>query len=132
MPFSQVILKNLQRRATRTFMTVAGLAVTVTAVATLWNIAWGFADSAGKYYAARGTDIVVVRAGVSNRLTSSLRADLLATLGEVPGVASVDGSLTEMVSLGDSHLMGIPLRGNSRRHPHRTVVDQCGQRVVGQ
>lgn len=111
MSFSQVILKNLQRRATRTFMTVAGLAVAVMAVATLWNIAWGYADSAGKYYAARGTDIVVVRAGVSNRLTSSLREKLLPTLAVVPGVAAVDGSLTEMVSLGDSRLIGIPLRG---------------------
>jgi len=111
MPFSQVILKNLQRRATRTFMTVAGLAVAVAAVATLWNIAWGYADSAGQYYATRGTDIVVVRAGVSNRLTSSLREDLLSSLASLPGVASVDGSLTEMVSLGDSHLIGVPLRG---------------------
>jgi putative ABC transport system permease protein len=111
MPFSQVILKNLQRRVTRTFMTVAGLAVAVTAVTTLWNITWGFAESAGKYYATRGTDVVVVRAGVSNRLTSSLREDLLPTLASVPGVASVDGSLTEMVSLGESSLVGIPLRG---------------------
>lgn len=111
MPFSQVILKNLQRRTTRTFMTVAGLAVAVTAVATLWNIAWGYADSAGKYYAARGTDIVVVRAGVSNRLTSSLRETLLPSVAALEGVADVEGSLTEMVSLGDSHLVGIPLRG---------------------
>ena len=36
-------------------------------------------------------------------------------LAAVPGVASVDGSLTEMVSLGESHLIGIPLRGLDSR-----------------
>ena len=111
MQFSQVILKNLRRRLTRTLMTVVGLAVAVTAVTTLWNIAWGFAESADNFYATRGTDIVVVRAGISNRLTSSLRYELLSRLASLPGVASVDGSLTEMVSLGESHLIGIPLRG---------------------
>jgi putative ABC transport system permease protein len=111
MQFSQVIFKNLRRRSTRTVMTVVGLAVAVTAVTTLWNIAWGYAESAGNFYASRGTDIVVVRAGISNRLTSSLRHDLLDRLAKVPGVESVDGSLTEMVSLGESHLIGIPLRG---------------------
>ncbi len=111
MQFSQVILKNLRQRWARTVMTVVGLAVAVAAVTTLWNIAWGYADSASEFYATRGIDIVVVRAGISNRLTSSLRAEMLPRLAAVPGVASVDGSLTEMVSLGESHLIGIPLRG---------------------
>jgi putative ABC transport system permease protein len=56
-------------------------------------------------------DIVVVRAGVTNRLTSSLRADLAARLRALPGVTGVNSSLTEMVSLGDTGLVGIPLRG---------------------
>ena len=85
MPFSQVILKNLRQRWARTVMTVVGLAVAVAAVTTLWNIAWGYADSASDFYAARGIDIVVVRAGVSNRLTSSLRADLLPQLASLRG-----------------------------------------------
>ena len=65
-------------------MTVVGLAVAVTAITTLWNIAWGYAESASNFYAARGIDIVVVRAGVSNRLTSSLRADLCRSLRRCP------------------------------------------------
>ena len=111
MPFAKIIIKNLRQRLGRTAMTVAGLAVAVTAITALWNIVWGYADSSNKYYAARGVDIVVVRAGVSNRLTSSLRADLQQRLAALPGVAAVDASLTDMVSLGDAHLIGIPLRG---------------------
>jgi putative ABC transport system permease protein len=111
MSFIDVIFKNLRQRKTRTAFTVAGLAVAVMAIASLWNIAWGYARSANAYYAGRGVDIVVVRAGVSDRLTSSLRADLATRLLSLPEIDSVDGGLTEMVSLGENSLIGIPLRG---------------------
>src|SRR5436190_396716 len=111
MLFFEVIVKNLRRRCARSVLTILGLAIAVTATTTLWNIAWGYADSAKEFYADRGVDIVVVRAGVANRLTSSLRSDLGARLKRVPGVDDVDGSLTEMVSVGNAILIGIPMRG---------------------
>src|SRR6478672_6396139 len=111
MLFYQIIARNLQQRVSRTAMTIAGLAVAVTAITTLWNTVWGYAEASGKFYSARGVDIVVVRAGISNRLTSSLRATMADRLATIPGVAAVDASLTEMVSLGAGHLLGIPLRG---------------------
>jgi putative ABC transport system permease protein len=111
MLFSAVILKNLRHRWARTALTILGLAVAVTATTTLWNIAWGYADSAKEFYSDRGVDIVVVRAGVANRLTSSLRSELADRLAAVPGVDDVDGSLTEMVSVGNAILIGIPMRG---------------------
>src|SRR5215207_9378329 len=107
----EVIIKNLRHRLARTLLTILGLAVAVTATTTLWNIAWGYADAAKEFYSDRGVDIVVVRAGVANRLTSSLRSDLANRLKTVPGVDDVDGSLTEMVSVGKAILIGIPLRG---------------------
>ncbi len=107
----EIVFKNLRQRASRTLMTVAGLAVAVTGITTLWNTVWGYAETSNKYYSARNVDIVVVRTGVSNRLTSSLRSDLAPRLAALPGVASVDACLTEMVSLDALHLVGIPLRG---------------------
>ena len=111
MRFIDIIFRNIRRRGARTVFTVTGLAVAVTAIAVLWNIAWGYAQSANTYYAGRGVDIVVVRAGVSDRLTSSLRDELAARLLSLPEIESVDGGLTEMVSLGENNLIGIPLRG---------------------
>lgn len=113
MRFTEVIVKNLRRRLPRTLLTILGLAVAVTATTTLWNIAWGYADSAQAFYSARDVDIVVVRASVSNRLTSNLRADLATRLKRIPGVDNVDASLTEMVSVGKAIIIGIPLRGLS-------------------
>src|SRR5882757_4103430 len=111
MLFSEVIVKNLRRRWARTALTILGLAVAVTATTTLWNIAWGYADSAKEFYADRGVDIVVVRAGVANRLTSSLRSDFANRIKTLQGVDDVDGSLTEMVTVGKAILIGIPMRG---------------------
>src|SRR5262245_4606090 len=113
MRFIEVVIKNLRRRLARTALTILGLAVAVTATTTLWNIAWGYADSAKEFYAQRGVDIVVVRAGVANRLTSNLPAGLAERLKSVAGVGEVDGSLTDMVSVGKAILVGIPLRGIS-------------------
>jgi putative ABC transport system permease protein len=95
----------------RTLFTVCGVAGAVAAVIMLWNVTWGYVDSATNFYKARGVDIVIVRAGVSNRLTSSLRMELAPLIGRVPRVDRVEGSLTEMVSLGEANLLGIPLRG---------------------
>src|SRR6478735_3938149 len=111
MLFFEVIVKNLRRRWARTAMTILGLAVAVTATTTLWNIAWGYAGSAKEFYRQRGVDIVVVRAGVANRLTSNLPAKIAERIKSVSGVEGVDGSLTEMVSVGKALLIGIPFRG---------------------
>jgi putative ABC transport system permease protein len=111
MLFVEVIVKNLTRRKTRSVLTAAGLAAAVAATTTLLSIAWAFAGSAADSYGSRGVDIVVVRAGVAERITSSLNAPLSARLSALPEIAGVDGSLTEMVSLGERTLVGIPLHG---------------------
>ena len=92
-------------------LTAAGLAAAVAATTTLLNIAWAFAGSATDSYKSRNVDIVVVRAGVAERITSSLNATLASRLADLPEVAGVDGSLTEMVSFGQQTLVGIPLHG---------------------
>ncbi len=111
MAFVEVIAKNLLRRKLRTLLTVVGLAAAVATSTALLSSAWSFAASSAAYYSSRGVDIVVVRAGVSERITSSLNASLVGRLRELPEVAGVEGSLTEMVSLGQRALVGIPMHG---------------------
>jgi putative ABC transport system permease protein len=111
MLFIELVFHNVLRRRTRSALTIAGIAVAVAATSGLLSIAWRYAASAHEYYQSRGVDIVVVRAGVAERITSSLRIDSASQLRALPGVAAVDGSLTEIVSLGGSSLIGIPLHG---------------------
>jgi putative ABC transport system permease protein len=111
MLFVEVILNNVLRRKTRSVLTALGLAVAVAATTALVSIAWDYANSAARYYQSRNVDIVVVRAGVAERINSSLKATFAARLLALPGVSEVDFKLTEMVSLGEGSLIGIPLHG---------------------
>lgn len=111
MLFLEVIAKNITRRKTRTVLTAAGLAAAVAATTTLLNVAWAFTRSATDSYKTRNVDIVVVRAGVAERITSSLNTALAGRLAALPEIAGIDGSLTEMVSLGQHTMVGIPLHG---------------------
>jgi putative ABC transport system permease protein len=111
MNFVEIIVNNLLRRRARSLLTIAGVALAVAATVVLLTVAWGYSDSAVSHYAASHVDVLVVRAGVAERITSSLSARLAERLRELPGVAKVDGSLTEMVSLGDGSLLGVPLHG---------------------
>jgi putative ABC transport system permease protein len=109
--FVEVIAKNLLRRKLRTLLTIGGLAAAVATSTALLSSAWSFAASSVAYYSSRGVDIVVIRAGVSERITSSLSGSLVGRLRELPEVAAAEGSLTEMVSLGERALIGIPMHG---------------------
>jgi putative ABC transport system permease protein len=109
--FIDVIVKNVVRRKTRSALTASGLAAAVAATTALLSLTWGYAGSAAQSYSSRGVDIVVVRAGVADRSTSNLDAAIIRRLAALPGVAAVEGSLTERVSFGGGGVVGVPLQG---------------------
>src|SRR4051812_33377570 len=98
MRFTTIILKNMRRRGVRTALTVLGLGIGIAAVVALLGIAWGFESSFLKLYAAKSIDLVVLKAGVSDRLTSNLDAALGEKIRALPGVDGVAGSLMDVVS----------------------------------
>jgi len=128
MRFAELIWKNLTERLARTVLTVLGLAAAVAAISTLWDTAWGYADSSRDYYAQRDVDLVVVRAGVSNRFTSRMSLEVAQRIAAVRGVTRVDGVLTEMVSLGRANLIGIPLRGYAPDTPQINRMEMISGR----
>jgi putative ABC transport system permease protein len=130
MVFVEVIAKNLLRRKLRTVLTIAGLAAAVATSTTLLSSAWSFAASSASYYTSKGIDIVVVRAGVAERITSSLSASVAGRLRELPEVVGAEGSLTEMVSLGEQALIGIPMHGVDPTSAAAKRLDVVGGRAL--
>src|SRR3954467_10690833 len=98
MRFSTIIFRNMMRRGVRTALTVLGLGIGIAAVVALLGIAWGFERSFMKLYEAKSIDLVVVKAGVSDRLTSNLDVSLGDKIRKVHGVREVGGSLMDVVS----------------------------------
>jgi len=111
MRFSTLIARNLVRRGVRTVLTVFGLGIGVSAVVALLGISWGFERSFMIIYESKGIDLVVVKAGVGDRLTSNLDEGLVRRIRAVPGVAEVVGSLTDVVSFEEANLVSVLVNG---------------------
>ena len=87
MRFVTLIARNMLNRSVRTALTVLGLSVGIAAVMILTGVAWGFERSFMAIYQTKGIDLVVVRAGISNQLSSNLDASLGPKIRAVLGVA---------------------------------------------
>ncbi|MGH7137872.1 MAG: ABC transporter permease, partial [Pirellulales bacterium] len=111
MHFFSFIYKNLWRRPVRSGLTASGVAIAVAAVITLVGISRGFETELLKVYEQHGTDLVVFRAGVAQRITSSLDSGLGKKIAALPNVAEVLPGLMDVVSLEDYDLFGVTVNG---------------------
>lgn len=111
MRFSTLILRNLLRRPTRSLLTSFGLAIGIAAVVVLTAVAWGFERSFLNIYESKGIDLVVVRSGVTDQLSSSLDQSLAETVRAVPGVKGVAVSLLDAVSFEEANVVSALVSG---------------------
>ena len=147
MHFVDFVLRNLLRRRVRTALTVVGVSVAIAAVVALLSITGGFERSSKDVYDSHGVDLVVVRAGVSERETSTLDEDLANRLRNLDGVGKVTMGLWEDVSLesldGTRRLNGWPtdsfafdgltiLPGGKSLAPNDSHVVLLGKTLAGE
>jgi putative ABC transport system permease protein len=111
MRFATLVARNLLRRKVRTALTVAGLAIGIASVVALLGIAWGFERSFLKIYESKQIDLVVVRAGVSDRLTSNLDEKVGDELRRIKGVRALARSLMDVVSFEEANLVSVLVNG---------------------
>ncbi len=111
MGFLVFITRNLLGRPARTMLTVLGLGVGISAVILLIGVSWGFERSMSAIYSSRGIDIIVVRAGVSDQLSSNLDAGMIDQLRTVPDVVEVAPSLMDAVSFEEANLTSVLANG---------------------
>ncbi len=111
MRFYQFILKNILQRKARSALTAIGVAVAVTAVVALVGIADGFERSFRELYEKRGVDLVVVRAGSSERLSSSIPQQVGTQIRGISGVRAISPGLMDVVSFEEANLPSVPLQG---------------------
>jgi putative ABC transport system permease protein len=111
MRFSALIAKNVLYRPVRTALTTVGLAIAIAAVIILVGISWNFENSFLTIYRTKGIDLVVVRAGASNQLSSSLDIKMGDKLRQLAGVAEVSPSLVDTVGFEDKNLVSVLVNG---------------------
>jgi putative ABC transport system permease protein len=111
MQFTSLILKNVLHRPVRTILTTLGLAIAIAAVTILVGISWNFEKSFLTLYNSKGIDLVVVRAGNSNQLSSSLDEKMADRLRQIDGVAEVAQSLVDTVAFEQENLVSVLVDG---------------------
>ncbi len=111
MRFSTFVCKNVLRRKVRSLLTISGMALAVGAVVALLGISHGFEQAFLQHYEQRQVDLVVFRAGVTERLTSSIREESEELVGRIPGVEAVTGGLMDVISFPERDLIGVPVQG---------------------
>ena len=111
MRFTSLIVKNVLHRPVRTLLTTLGLAIAIAAVTILVGISWNFEQSFLAIYNSKGIDLVVVHAGSSNQLSSSLDEKMADRLRQISGVADVAPSLVDTVGFEEYNLVSVLVNG---------------------
>ncbi len=111
MRFGSFIIKNLLRRRFRSMLTALGVAIAIAAVVALLGLASGLRRSAAERFESRGIDLVVLRAGIAQRLNSSLNQAIGGRLAQLKHVKGVAACLTDMVSFDETSYIGVPVHG---------------------
>jgi putative ABC transport system permease protein len=109
--FLTLIAKNVLHRPVRTALTAVGLSIAIAAMTILVGISWNFERSFLAIYRSKKIDLIVVRAGSSNQLSSSLDERLADRLGRIEGVADVAPSLMDTVAFEDKNLASVLVDG---------------------
>jgi putative ABC transport system permease protein len=109
--FISLIAKNVLYRPVRTVLTTVGLAIAIAAVIILVGISWNFENSFLTIYRTKGIDLVVVHAGSSNQLASSLDVRMAEKLRKIAGVSEVSPSLVDTVGFEDKNLASVLVNG---------------------
>jgi putative ABC transport system permease protein len=109
--FISLVMKNVWRRKVRSILTCTSMAIAVCAVISMLGTAEGYEQSFAALYEARGTDLVVVQAGKTQRIASHIDESLLDRISNIPGVQDVEGTLIELASFPAQDLYGIYVFG---------------------
>src|SRR5262245_55365236 len=109
--FLTVVARNLLRRKARSFLTVVGAAVAIGTVVALLGVASSVKNAFGGLYAQRGIDLIVLRAGVADRVTSFVPQYVQQDLETLPHVQSVTPGMLDLVSFPKHNLPIVPLSG---------------------
>jgi putative ABC transport system permease protein len=109
--FISLVLKNVWRRKIRSFLTCTSMAIAVCAVVAMLGTAEGYERSFAALYETRAVDLVVVRAGITQRIASNLDEALGERMRKIPGVRSVEPTLLDLLTFEQAQLVAVYVFG---------------------
>lgn len=111
MRFVTLVYRSIARRRFRSALTLAGVSIAIGAAVMLVGISANFERAFLDTYNRRGVDLVVVRSGAAQRLSSALDEQMGERIRAIPGVKEVTPGLIDVVSFEDRDLYGVLVHG---------------------
>lgn len=96
-----MILKNLLRRKTRTFLTLLGIAIGVSAVVALGALAEGFINSYTTILTSSGADIILTQGDAADIILSAVDDSVGPQVATISGVSKISGVLLGLITTPD-------------------------------
>jgi len=86
-------IRNLQRRPTRSILTILGVAFAVGSFITLYGLSRSVHENVERSFDEHGTDLTVKRRGIAEPFGGTVPEELIPKIKEIPGVVDVAGQL---------------------------------------
>jgi len=132
-PVKSEILRSLWRRRGRTFLTVLGIGIGLSAVMALGGLADGLAGEFSSALLAGDMDLVARQAGISDIGFSTLSERVGREIAAIPGVEGVTGLIISAVAMEKEGIPFLMIMGYPAEHPymksHFQIVE--GRGLVG-
>lgn len=99
MSFFALILKNLLRRKTRTFLTILGISIGIATIIALGSIGEGLKKSMGDFLKVGGADFIVAQYGTADLALSSVSESRVDDILDIKGIEGAEGVLIGVVKM---------------------------------
>ena len=89
----ELAYRNLQRRRTRSILTILGVAFAVGSFITLYGLSRSVHENVERSFDEHGTDLTVKRRGIAEPFGGTIPQELIPEIAKIPGVQDVAGQL---------------------------------------
>ncbi len=102
----ELAFRNLQRRPTRSILTILGVAVAVGSFITLYGLSRSVNENVQQAFEERGNDLTVRRRGIAEPFGGTVPEAVIPEIAKIPGVAATAGQLLSFAATdNDDHVI---------------------------
>jgi putative ABC transport system permease protein len=139
----ELAFRNLQRRRTRSILTILGVAFAVGSFITLYGLSRSVHENVERSFDEHGTDLTVKRRGIAEPFGGTIPEELIPKIKNIPGVEDVAGQLLTFAATdNDDNVLAAgwspdsfywttaPLKAGRLPYPDETRVALVGSEIA--
>jgi len=139
----ELAFRNLQRRRTRSILTILGVAFAVGSFITLYGLSRSVHENVERSFDEHGTDLTVKRRGIAEPFGGTIPEEVVPEIKKIPGVEDVAGQLITFAATdNDDNVLAVgwspdsfywttaPLKAGRLPYPDESKVALVGSEIA--